>query len=134
VYCRKEVILAAGALQSPTLLELSGVGNKTLLEDYGIALVKDLSGVGENLQDHPLCSIGFEAEDGVDTLDALVRQEPEAIGPAMQEYAYTQSGLLSSVGVCSYAYLPILESEGNQSFKHMLDQNGPPSGHSGDTT
>ncbi|KAI1841193.1 hypothetical protein JX265_013152 [Neoarthrinium moseri] len=129
VLSTKEVIIAAGALQSPKLLEISGIGNANLLQSHGIELVKDLPAVGENLQDHPLCSISFEAVDEVDTLDALVRQEPEAIGPAMQEYATTQTGLLSSVGVYSYAYLPILDPQGKDLVKQMLLQNQPPPGN-----
>ena len=48
----REVILAAGALQSPQLLQLSGIGPAALLRAHGIAVVADLPGVGENLQDH----------------------------------------------------------------------------------
>ncbi len=49
---RKEVILAAGAIGSPQLLQLSGVGSGSLLQSYGVALRHELIGVGENLQDH----------------------------------------------------------------------------------
>jgi choline dehydrogenase len=48
----REVILAAGAIQSPHLLQLSGVGPAALLRHHGIPVVKDLPGVGANLQDH----------------------------------------------------------------------------------
>ncbi len=48
----REVILAAGALQSPQLLQLSGIGPPELLARHGIAVVAALKGVGENLQDH----------------------------------------------------------------------------------
>ncbi|ROW17100.1 hypothetical protein VPNG_01394 [Cytospora leucostoma] len=51
VTARKEVILSAGALVSPLLLELSGVGNPALLSQYGIETVVELPTVGENLQD-----------------------------------------------------------------------------------
>jgi choline dehydrogenase len=47
-----EVILAAGAIGSPTVLELSGIGQGDRLRELGIAVVHDLPGVGENLQDH----------------------------------------------------------------------------------
>ncbi|HVJ42303.1 MAG TPA: GMC family oxidoreductase N-terminal domain-containing protein [Dongiaceae bacterium] len=49
---RGEVILAAGAIGSPQLLELSGIGQASRLRDLGIAPLHDLPGVGENLQDH----------------------------------------------------------------------------------
>ncbi|KZX59113.1 choline dehydrogenase [Halioglobus sp. HI00S01] len=49
---RKEVILAAGSIGSPQLLQLSGIGPRPLLEKHGIEVRQELSGVGENLQDH----------------------------------------------------------------------------------
>jgi choline dehydrogenase len=49
---RREVILAAGAIGSPQLLQLSGIGPGALLQDRGIAVKRDLPGVGENLHDH----------------------------------------------------------------------------------
>jgi choline dehydrogenase len=48
----KEVILAAGAVASPQLLELSGVGRGEVLQRHGIPVLHELKGVGENLQDH----------------------------------------------------------------------------------
>jgi choline dehydrogenase len=48
----REVILSAGAVQSPQLLQLSGIGPAELLRQHGIPVVIDLPGVGENLQDH----------------------------------------------------------------------------------
>ena len=48
----KTVVLCGGAINSPQLLQLSGVGNKAELEALGIDVVHDLPGVGENLQDH----------------------------------------------------------------------------------
>jgi len=52
----KEVVLAAGAIGSPKLLMLSGVGNAQALRRLGIEVVEDLPGVGENLQDHVIVS------------------------------------------------------------------------------
>ena len=49
---RREVVLAAGAIGSPQVLQLSGIGPAKLLERCGIAVVHDLPGVGENLHDH----------------------------------------------------------------------------------
>ena len=53
IRARREVILAAGAFQSPQLLMLSGVGDSAALARHGIASVHHLPGVGQNLQDHP---------------------------------------------------------------------------------
>jgi choline dehydrogenase len=52
VRARRDVIVAAGPINSPKLLQLSGIGAADLLKKRGIALVRDLPGVGENLQDH----------------------------------------------------------------------------------
>ncbi|KAI9148432.1 GMC oxidoreductase family protein [Paramyrothecium foliicola] len=131
VLCTKEVILAAGVMQSPKLLELSGIGDAKLLNRYSIDLVQDLPGVGENLQDHLLASIDYEAVEELDTLDALVRQEPEAIGQAMQEYAETRSGLLTSVGVNTYAYHSVLDcvaDKDKDALKDMFARHRPSGG------
>ena len=48
----KEIVLCGGAINSPKILELSGVGDKAVLRDAGIPVVHDLPGVGENLHDH----------------------------------------------------------------------------------
>lgn len=49
---RQEVIVAAGTINSPQLLQLSGIGDKELLQQHGIKTLIDLPGVGQNLQDH----------------------------------------------------------------------------------
>lgn len=133
ILARKEIIIAAGVFQSPKLLELSGIGNEELLNKHGIEVVEHLPGVGENLHDHTIVYTGFKAADDVATLDSLIRQEPEALQQAMQEYGATQSGPLSSCGVYSYAYLPVLEhagDEGQKLLKTLLDQNRPAFGRS----
>ena len=122
VTVRKEVILAAGAVQSPKVLELSGIGDAALLNSHGIKSIVDLPGVGGNLQDHLVCGISFEAAGGVEILDPLLRQEPAAVEKAMQDYATTQSGLLTSIGLHTYAYLPVISEEGRSAIKQLLDE------------
>ena len=68
---RREVILAAGAIQSPQLLQLSGIGAPDLLRRFGIAVVQPLPGVGENLQDHLQARVIFRCAQPVTTNDAL---------------------------------------------------------------
>lgn len=53
-YRGAQIILSGGALQSPQILELSGIGAGTRLQSFGIPVVKDLPGVGENLREHCL--------------------------------------------------------------------------------
>jgi choline dehydrogenase len=59
---RREVLLAGGSLQSPQLLQLSGVGPAALLQQFGIEIVHELPGVGENLQDHIGCRVIYKVK------------------------------------------------------------------------
>ncbi len=69
--CTAEVLLCAGAIQSPQLLQLSGIGPQALLAKNGISTVADLPGVGENLQDHLQMRLGFECTKPITTNDQL---------------------------------------------------------------
>lgn len=70
VHATCEVLLAAGSIGSPQLLQLSGVGPGALLQDHGIEVRQDLPGVGENLQDHLQIRAAFKVQ-GVPTLNTL---------------------------------------------------------------
>ena len=59
VLASKEVIVAAGAVHSPQLLQLSGIGPAALLQSLGIPVVQDLIGVGNNLQDHCMIHLDY---------------------------------------------------------------------------
>ena len=59
--CKAEVLLCAGAIQSPQLLQLSGIGPAALLGQHGVAVLHHLPGVGENLQDHLQIRLIFES-------------------------------------------------------------------------
>ncbi|KAK4146061.1 uncharacterized protein C8A04DRAFT_10074 [Dichotomopilus funicola] len=110
VRARKEVVLSAGVFHSPKLLELSGIGNAQLLQSLGIDVVVDNPSVGENLQHHPLSVHSFETvqdgQPGFETMDALVRQDPDAIAAAVNAYKTTQSGPLSRSNCNTMAHLP----------------------------
>ncbi len=69
--CGAEVLLAAGALQSPQLLQLSGIGPAALLREHGISVVRDAAGVGANLQDHLQIRLIFECSRPITTNDDL---------------------------------------------------------------
>lgn len=69
--CRAELLLAAGAIGSPQLLQLSGIGPGALLERFGIAVLHALDGVGENLQDHLQIRLGYECTRAITTNDQL---------------------------------------------------------------
>ena len=71
IRANKEVILSAGAIQSPQILQLSGVGPEKLLQEFNIPLVHDLPGVGENLQDHLQYRLIYELNQPISTNDQL---------------------------------------------------------------
>jgi len=71
VQVRREVVLSAGPLASPQLLELSGIGNSEILRRHGIAVVHHLPGVGENLRDHPYLRLSFECTQPITVNDVL---------------------------------------------------------------
>jgi choline dehydrogenase len=93
VKARGEVLLAAGAIGSPQLLQLSGLGPAPLLQQHGIALQQALPGVGANLQDHLQIRAVFSVQ-GVKTLNTLAASW---LGKARigLEYALRRSGPMS---------------------------------------
>ncbi|KAI0428960.1 glucose-methanol-choline oxidoreductase-like protein [Xylaria sp. FL1042] len=117
VKARKEVILSAGALHSPKILELSGIGDPVLLSSLSIPVVVSNKYVGDNLQDHPMSGLSFEVKDGVETIDGLLRREPAAMEKAMGQYASSKSGPLAVGGIYSYAFLGLRESPSDLTSK-----------------
>jgi len=71
VRAAREVILSAGSLQSPQLLQLSGIGPAELLRRHGIGVVHDLPGVGQNLQDHLQFRLMYRVSRPITTNDDL---------------------------------------------------------------
>ncbi|PYE22909.1 choline dehydrogenase [Paraburkholderia silvatlantica] len=90
---RCEVILSAGAVNSPQLLELSGIGAAARLAQLGIGVVQDLRGVGENLQDHLQLRMAFRVN-GVRTLNTASAHWWGKLMIGVQ-YALFQSGPMS---------------------------------------
>jgi choline dehydrogenase len=89
----REVVLCAGAVGTPQLLQLSGIGPGALLHEHGIAVRHQLPGVGENLQDHLQIRAVFEVQ-GVKTLNTIAHSlwGKAAIG---MEYLLRRTGPMS---------------------------------------
>ncbi|MAX33941.1 MAG: choline dehydrogenase [Halomonadaceae bacterium] len=89
----REVVLSAGAIGSPQLLQISGVGPAALLAEHGISVVSDLPGVGENLQDHLQIRSVYKVK-GAKTLNSMAST---LFGKAKigLEYALKRSGPMS---------------------------------------
>ena len=108
VSARREVIVCAGTFQAPHLLELSGIGNASLLKSKGIDLQLDNPNVGENLQDHILLPLAFEAAPGEVTFESL--RNETYFTDVLAEYTVNHTGPLAA-GTCN-AYV---------SFGQILD-------------
>ena len=91
--CRGEVILAAGAIGSPQLMLLSGVGPAEHLRERGIAVVADRPGVGANLQDHLQLRLIYKV-DGITTLNERY-YAPLGLTRMLMEYALFRRGPLT---------------------------------------
>ncbi len=94
VRATREVILAAGAVNSPKLLQLSGIGPADLLRAHGIEVVADLPGVGANLQDHLQLRTVWKVT-GAKTLNTMSQTLLGKAGIAL-EYALKRTGPMSA--------------------------------------
>ncbi|KAG5308959.1 DHGL dehydrogenase, partial [Pseudoatta argentina] len=101
VRARKEVILSAGAINTPQILMLSGIGPKEHLQHVGIPVIKDLQ-VGENLQDHVgMGGLTFLIDKSV----AIVQDRFQAV-PMMMHYVINGRGPMTTLGgVEGYAFV-----------------------------
>ncbi|KAK0943315.1 hypothetical protein LTR29_005103 [Friedmanniomyces endolithicus] len=92
-----EVVLSAGTFGSPHILELSGIGNESLLSSHGVQCVAENANVGENLQDHVYMPLGFRVNPGIFTLDELVNET--VFNAAYDQYVANGTGPLALVAL-----------------------------------
>ena len=93
VRAKREVILSGGAINSPQLLQLSGIGPGHVLQNCGIETLVDSPGVGENLQDHVMTMATFRLKPGSYSLNA--RTHAPRLWWEVLRYALTRQGLLA---------------------------------------
>ncbi|KAF1350612.1 alcohol oxidase [Lizonia empirigonia] len=120
VYVSKEVILCAGAIDSPRLLLVNGIGPRAELERVGVAVKKDLPGVGKHLQDHVLTFMSVEVDGALnerwafESNEQLVREataqwDKDKTGPLTLHHSCLWGGFLKHPDLASfseYAALP----------------------------
>lgn len=104
ISARNEVILCAGALETPRLLQLSGIGEAEHLRGHGIEVVADRPGVGQNFQDHMETTI-----QGVSHEPISMYQQDKGLAAVrhMLQYMSTKTGLLTSTVVESGAFVDV---------------------------
>jgi choline dehydrogenase len=88
-----EVILSGGAFNSPQLMQLSGVGPGSLLQKFGIGIVSDMPGVGDDLQDHFQARFNYKCSEPITTNDAMATLRGR-VGMVL-DYAFNRGGPLS---------------------------------------
>ena len=93
----REVIVSSGVYGSPQLLMLSGLGPAEHLTQHGIAVVRDMPGVGSNLHDHFNTYVAYKCSQPV-TMNDLANSLPRRIWAGMQ-YAFGRTGPLASMGL-----------------------------------
>lgn len=105
LHVRHEVVLCAGAIQSPQLLQLSGIGPSALLVKHQIATIADLPGVGENLQDHLQVRPSFRCQ-GVETLNDVANSRWRSARDFLR-YQLTRTGSLATGVYRAGAFLSV---------------------------
>ncbi len=102
VRATREVIVCGGALNSPQLLMLSGIGDGDHLREHGIDTLVDLKGVGRNLQDHLAGAVRFACSVPISLYNYM---SPIAGALALGRYILTRTGPLASAGMEAIAYV-----------------------------
>jgi len=99
----REVVLSAGAIQSPQLLELSGVGEPGRLQALGIPVVSNLPGVGEHLHDHLQSRLIFRAREPI-TINDILQSLPRQAAMVLR-YAFQRRGPLTWLAAIAGGFL-----------------------------
>ncbi|KAJ7635367.1 GMC oxidoreductase [Roridomyces roridus] len=116
VNARKEVILSAGTVKNPQILELSGIGRPEVLSKIGVETKLELMGVGENVQEHSFIGMSYELAGSPPTHDLM--RDPEYAAEARKLHA---QGLgPQGVGITGFSYFP-LSSANPQEAVRLID-------------
>src|ERR1700720_586548 len=102
-WAKGEIVVSGGVYGSPQLLQLSGVGPGALLQEHGIAVVRDMEGVGKHLHDHFNTYLLWRCAQKV-TLNDLAASPLMKLTAGVQ-YAFTRSGHLSNAGIYAGAFV-----------------------------
>ena len=104
VDARREVIVACGAVRSPQLLELSGIGQPHVLEEHGISVTVVSPHVGEHLQDHIMARFCYRTGE-TGTVNAMLSRPWQLVGEAAR-FALARRGIFASATLKSTLYAP----------------------------
>ena len=113
-FAAKEVIISAGAFQSPQILMLSGIGDEKEISKFGIKCVHELNGVGKNLQDHlfyPITSI-YNKQDGINHYIPIINQLKSTL-----KYLIQRKGAFCNGPLEGMAFFDINQKSKNVNFQ-----------------
>ncbi|KAL9608482.1 MAG: hypothetical protein Q9167_006690 [Letrouitia subvulpina] len=114
--CQKEVIVSAGTVQSPQILELSGIGDRSRLESHGIECLVENDNVGEHLEDHVMTGLVYDLVEGEFSLDSLA---VEAVAEdAMEKYIKGEGGPMANT-LTSTGFISMLKITTDEEMKDL---------------
>lgn len=116
---QKDCIISAGTFQTPHILELSGIGNPTILSKYGIQPLVDLPGVGENLQDHVVLPTIAEVETTDKTTDDLL--DPAFLKMQEELYYEKREGAFASGPPTAFLFVSVDQLGSDWDLKRWQD-------------
>lgn len=128
IRARREIIICAGAIGSPQLLMLSGIGSAAELQQHGIEVVRELPGVGKNLQDHLQARPVYKCN--ASTINTESRNPVRLVGMALQ-YVASRSGpmaMAASLGTGFLKTRPELETPDIQYHIQPFSADNPADG------
>ncbi|KAI1856571.1 hypothetical protein JX265_011530 [Neoarthrinium moseri] len=118
----REVIISAGSVQSPQILELSGIGNPDILSKARISVKVSNPNVGENLQDHIMAALIFEVDSTLSTPDDL-KQHKAAADAARHQFRASRTGPLTILPN-SICYLPFSHFVPSHQLRALSEEAG----------
>ncbi|KAK2792426.1 hypothetical protein FQN52_003361 [Onygenales sp. PD_12] len=122
---REEVILAAGAIHTPQILQLSGIGPEAVVEAAGIESRLDLPGVGSNFQDHPVAYLNWEMENTYPQPNIMRINETFA-AEALREYLQHKTGPYTKAQSNTIAFLTLpMLTDDVESLIAILENQAP---------
>ncbi|KAH9220253.1 hypothetical protein DL95DRAFT_358025 [Leptodontidium sp. 2 PMI_412] len=120
VTCSREVILAAGAVHTPQILELSGIGSEEILNRFNVPVIINLPGVGNNFQDHPYVGVVYYYDNASYFNINMLNFNPTLLDQISREYYANKTGPWTAGAINTVAF-PSLPSISKNWTNMMAD-------------
>ncbi|KAH7371225.1 hypothetical protein BKA66DRAFT_444182 [Pyrenochaeta sp. MPI-SDFR-AT-0127] len=121
VYARKEVVLAAGSVNTPKLLQLSGVGPRSILQAAGIKVKLEHDGVGANFQDHPYTNVAYNISNISFPNPGSLNSNATFNESAWEEYRTSKTGPLTQARGNALAFIPLPQVD-PENYRNLVAQ------------